>query len=49
MNMCCKELEGKDLSVEGVRGLSNVEVKKMLPRLSPPTYGNHFTEDRHPW
>ena len=34
MNMCCKELEGKDLSVEGVRGLSTVEVKEMLPSIS---------------
>ena len=30
MSMCCKELEEKDLSVEGVRGLSTVDVKEML-------------------
>ena len=29
MSMCCKEFGWKDVSMEGVRGLSNVEVKEM--------------------
>ena len=30
MSMCCKEFGWKDVSMEGVRGLSNAEVKEML-------------------
>ena len=34
MSMCCKEFGWKDVSMEGVRGLSNAEVKEMLESIA---------------
>ena len=34
MGMCCKEFGWKDVSMEGVRGLSNAEVKEMLESIA---------------
>ena len=34
MSMCCKEFGWKDVSMEGVRGLSNAEVKDMLESIA---------------
>ena len=34
MSMCCKEFGWQEISMEGVRGLSNVEVKEMLESIA---------------
>ena len=34
MSMCCKEFGWKDVSMEGVRGLSNAETKEMLESIA---------------
>ena len=34
MSMCCKEFGWEDVSMEGVRGLSNAEVKEMLESIA---------------
>ena len=34
MSMCCKEFGWKNVSMEGVRGLSNAEVKEMLESIA---------------
>ena len=34
MSMCCKEFWWQEISMEGVRGLSNAEVKEMLESIA---------------
>ena len=34
MNMCCKEFGWQEINMEGVRGLSNAEVKEMLESIA---------------
>ena len=34
MNMCCKEFGWQEINMEGVRGLSNTEVKEMLESIA---------------
>ena len=34
VNMCCKEFGWQEINMEGVRGLSNAEVKEMLESIA---------------